>query len=134
MRLVVTNNPRVEEYFAVQKLDRCYQLCWVDGDTEDVLRRVRDLCHKNRRLITHPLTGSIKPNYTPYKTAVLENDFSQACDHESILLAEACLEKTLAMLVDKPRPEATRGFLADFAVIDLDFFKSYLDSVTNYPG
>lgn len=133
MRLVVTNNPLVKDCFIAMHLDRCYEFGWVEGYTEDVLRRIRDLCHKDYTLITHPLTGSIKPNQTPYKTVVLEKTSLPAFDREAVMLAETSLAKALAMLTDKPRSGAAAAFLDDFAVIDLDFFKSYLNSATNYP-
>lgn len=134
MRLVVTNNPRVKESIVAQQLDKTHRLVWVDGYTEDVLRNVRNLCHNNHRLITHPLTGSVKPNHTPYKTVVLEESDPQVVDLESMVLAETSLNKTLDLLKSRPRPAAALRCLDDFAVIDLDFFKSYLLSTINYSG
>lgn len=134
MRLIVTNNPKVRQFMVAQALESRYQLLWVEGYVEDVLRNVRDLCHKNYKLITHPLTGSIKPNQTPYKTAVLEKKYSQRIDLQSVLMAENSLSKALEMLADKPRPEMALSFAEDYAVIDLDFFKSYLSSAADYPS
>lgn len=131
MRLVITNNPGVKDCFSSLRLPR-HELVWVEGHTEDVLRRVRDLCHKNHRLITHPLTGSIKPNLTPYKTVVMEADHSQAATPESVLLAETAWRKTVDLLRDRPRPPAAFSFLDDFAAVDLDFFRSYLDSAARH--
>lgn len=134
MRLIVTNNPLVKEYIASHELGKYYEVAWVKGYTEDVLLKIRDLCHNNYRLITHPLTGSVKPNQTPYKTVVVEKTDGKIVDFESIALAEGGLEKALALLKSRPRPKAAFDHLDDFAVIDLDFFKSYLSSVVNYPG
>lgn len=134
MRLIVTNNPLVEAYISAHGLDNYYQIVWIEGYTEDVLRRVRNLCHSHHRLITHPLTGSIKPNQTPFKTVVLEQGDAKVVDLESVQLAEAGLGKALDLLKSRPRPEVAFRFSDDFAVIDLDFFKSYLLSVVNYPG
>ncbi len=132
MRFVVTNNPKVRDCFAARHLACCYQLIWVEGYTEDVLRSVRDLSHQCHRLLTHPLTGSIKPNQTPYKTVVMENTSAQVPEPDSVVLAETALAKTVAMLRDRPRPEAAFRYLDDFAVIDLDFFLSYLGN-PDYP-
>lgn len=134
MRLIVTNNPLVEAYISAHGLDKYYQIVWIEGYTEDVLRHVRNLCHSHHRLITHPLTGSIKPNQTPFKTVVLERGDAKIIDLGSVQLAEAGLSKTLDLLKSRPRPEVAFRFSNDFAVIDLDFFKSYLLSVVNYPG
>lgn len=134
MRLVITNNPKVKEYIAAQHLDKYYDIRWIEGYTEDVLHSVRDLCHSGHKLITHPLTGSVKPNHTPYKTVVLEKSDSSVADFESIHLAETSYAKALALLKSRPRPQAAFDHLNDFAVIDLDFFKSYLGASVNYPG
>jgi hypothetical protein len=128
MPLVITNNPKVENYIIEQNLGCRYQIARIEGYVEDVLSEVRALCHKNHKLLTHPLTGSIKPNYTPYKTVVLDTLSSQVIDFTSVMLAESCLDKTMAMLADRPRPCCTAGFAEDFAVIDLDLFKSFLIS------
>jgi hypothetical protein len=127
MRLVVTNNPKVNSFMSEKRLGG-HQCCWVDGFTEDVLRRVRDLCHANYSLITHPLTGSIKPNHTPFKTVVLEHGDRGELHSASVEIAETSLAKAQSLLQSKPRPAAYRNHLEDFAVIDLDFFYSYLDA------
>ena len=120
---VVTNNPKVEEYMQKFNLQKYFTIIWVDGYTEDVLQKVRDLCHQGYNLLTHPLTGSIKPNQTPYKTVVLAKKTNH---QDSILIAENSYLKTLDLLKKRPRPEEVSLFLDDFAVIDLDFFKSFL--------
>ena len=125
MKLIVTNNPQVREFLHNNNLEKQYDLCWVEGFTEDVLVKVRDLCHTNHKLITHPLTGSIKPNQTPYKTIVVEK--TATLSHiDSIMMAEESLAKTFSLLASWPRPEMFKRYLDDFATIDLDFFKSYL--------
>ncbi|WP_075859652.1 GrdX family protein [Carboxydothermus pertinax] len=126
--IVITNNPKVKEYIQKYQLNKRFSLLWVDGFTEDVLEKVRDLCHFGHKLLTHPLTGSIKPNQTPYKTVVVDH-LEQEIDFNSILIAENSYFKTLELLTKRPRPKETELFLDDFAVIDLDFFKSFLTSL-----
>jgi len=125
MKIVVTNNPQVRDFLQNNKLEKQYDLCWVEGFIEDVLLKVRDLCHANHELLTHPLTGSIKPNQTPYKTVVVEKT-STISNLESIQMAEESLAKALSLLESWPRPESFKRYLDDFAIIDLDFLKSYL--------
>ena len=125
MKLIVTNNPQVREFFKKNSLEKQYELYWVQGFTEDVLAKVRDLCHINHELLTHPLTGSIKPNQTPYKTIVVKKTATLS-NMNSILMAEECLAKAHSLLESWPRPELFKLYLDDFAIIDLDFFKSYL--------
>lgn len=129
MKIIVTNNPQTRDFFQKNNLEQHYELCWVQGFTENVLLKVRDLCHTNHQLITHPLTGSIKPNQTPYKTIVIDQTSTLSID--SILMAEESLSKTLDLLKSWPRPKFLAKFLDDFSTIDFDFFKSYLQGV-NY--
>lgn len=128
--VILTNNPTVLKYLEKNSLNTAFQLTWIDGFTEDVLRSARDYCHKNHKLLTHPLTGSIKPNQTPFKTVVLETlPGNTLWDLASIHLAEASLQKTLALLQSSPRV-VIKNHESDFALIDLDFFCSYLHSTS----
>lgn len=126
-RLIITNNELVKTIFKHSDIS-FHQICWVNGKTEDVLTIVRDYCHRSYRLITHPLTGSIKPNQTPFKTVILEPIKECQCDTDSIIIAESCLNKAIDMLRFKPRPIFNEAVLNDFATIDLAFFQSYLEA------
>ncbi len=123
MQIIVTNNPLVREHVTATAAPA--SLIWVEGYTEDVLLAVRDLCHRNHRLLTHPLAGSVKPNQTPYKTVVLEPADAAATDGASVIMAEASLQKARDMLRDSPRPAVSFGCRGDFACIDFDLFKSF---------
>ena len=56
-----------------------------------MLRTVRDLCHCGHRLLSHPLSGSVKPNETPYKS-ILVSETASATDVESVQLIEKAIE------------------------------------------
>lgn len=127
-RLVITNNPLVNSSFASSHI-HSHDVLWVDGVTEDVLAIVRNYCHNHHRLVTHPLTGSIKPNQTPFKTVVIEPLESTIIDHQSVIMAETSLSKTYDLLKANPRPRFNSSVLHDFAVIDMSFFTSYLESI-----
>lgn len=127
-RIIITNNPLVSNSYSSTRLN-LHSLLWVDGCTEDVLTEVRNYCHNSYQLITHPLTGSIKPNQTPYKTVVVAPTSKTVIDYESVVTAETSLSKTLDMLRNKPRPNFTQSVLHDFAIIDLAFFQSYLEAI-----
>ncbi len=64
---IITNNPLVKRclgaYYDVM-------LCEQDG-YRDVLVRVRDLVYAGHKLYTHPISGSVKPNETPYRSVVV---------------------------------------------------------------
>ncbi|AMP21421.1 hypothetical protein AZF37_06585 [endosymbiont 'TC1' of Trimyema compressum] len=60
---IVTNNKLVKE---------AYPAYFVEGDFDSVLNRVRDFVHEGHALISHPLTGSVKPHETEYKSIILD--------------------------------------------------------------
>lgn len=127
-RLIITNNPLVSSALSSSPLS-FHKVLWIDGKTEDVLTAVRNHCHLHHRLLTHPLTGSIKPNQTPFKTVVMEMTNGTIIDYQSVLMAETSLNKTYDMLKSKPRPLFNESILHDFAMIDMAFFKSYLETI-----
>lgn len=63
---IITNNPLVKE-----KLGQDYNVEYYEISYEDVLKKVRDEIYTGYRLLTHPLSGSVKPNETPYKSIMV---------------------------------------------------------------
>ena len=64
--LILTNNPLV-----VRCLEKWYDIAYEDVGYRDVLVKARDLVYLGHTLYTHPLSGSVKPNETPYKSVVV---------------------------------------------------------------
>ena len=64
--LILTNNPLV-----VRCLDKWYAIAYEDVGYRDILVKARDLVYLGHTLYTHPLSGSVKPNETPYKSVVV---------------------------------------------------------------
>ena len=60
---IVTNNPLVKE-----TLENEYHIEFVECSYEEILRKVRNYIYEGYELLTHPLSGSVKPNETPYKS------------------------------------------------------------------
>jgi len=117
---IISNNPLVwNRYPAVIK---------VQGRFRDVLIEARNAIHKGQRLLTHPLTGSIKPNQTPYKSIILTiPQDTNTVDLESLQLIEDALA-----VVNKFGPlkvTLTEGMLNDYQVIDLSFMESAWESL-----
>src|SRR5699024_5582986 len=84
--IVVTNNPLVRERFEGQvPLD--YQPRTFAG----ILEYVRDQIHKGHRLLSHPLSGSVKPGETPYKSIMISAE-QGAPDTDSVILIEDCIQ------------------------------------------
>lgn len=58
--ITISNNPRIPDHLP----DKTYL---------HILQIARDYIHQGHSLITHPLSGSIKPNETPYKTILISH-------------------------------------------------------------
>lgn len=59
--MIITNNPLVKE-----KLGEDYHVEYEELSYEDTLKKVQKMIFQGYRLLTHPLSGSVKPNETPY--------------------------------------------------------------------
>ncbi len=119
-KLIVTNNPMVREKYSQQ-----YDLKYEETSFVGVLKQVRDLVHRGYRLLTHPLSGSIKPNETPYKSVLLEestgkiDEFSVRVIEEAVLTCDKFSQKKYPYKKDVTR---------DFQFVDLTLFESGLES------
>lgn len=64
---IITNNPLV-----ARCLGAYYDVALYGQDGyRDILVRVRDLVYAGHKLYTHPISGSVKPNETPYRSVVV---------------------------------------------------------------
>lgn len=119
--VVITNNPLVLEKYG-QELDVDYE----DISFRDVLCKVRDLVHKGHRLLTHPLSGSVKPHETPYKSILVSAKPSKMDPQElsiienSIITADKFAEKF---------PNMPQNVREDFQLIDCTLITSGIDAV-----
>ena len=119
-KLIVTNNPMVRERYSQQ-----YDLKYEETSFVGVLKQVRDLVHRGYRLLTHPLSGSIKPNETPYKSVLLEestgkiDEFSVRVIEEAVLTCDKFSQKKYPYKKDVTR---------DFKFVDLTLFERGLES------
>ncbi|MCL2215839.1 MAG: GrdX family protein [Defluviitaleaceae bacterium] len=116
--MIFSNNPVVSDKYP--KLTRL-----ADSDVHGVFAAVRDAVHKGARLVSHPLSGSVKPNESPYKSVAVDIVTGEwALDFKSLQIIEDAIT-TLAKLPRKHR-EYTAQMLEDFRVIDLDLIESAL--------
>ncbi|MGX8794564.1 GrdX family protein [Fusibacter sp. JL298sf-3] len=113
---IVTNNPKVKDYYEAENIQ------FVEGSYYDVLVAIRDLIHVNHKLLTHPLSGSIKPNETPYKSVAVEP--SNVFDMEGLHLIEKAIETYRKLQKDSATPNWTPRIKEDFMVIDYDLIKN----------
>lgn len=64
--MIITNNECVYEKYKDK-----HKLLLVNGNFKDVLIKTRDKIHEGHELLTHPLSSSVKPNETPYKSIII---------------------------------------------------------------
>lgn len=80
---IITNNPLV-----LKKLDKAHDIIFHEVSYEEILREVRDRIHEGHRLLSHPLSGSVKPNETPYKSILITKGKEMKLDLRSLELIE----------------------------------------------
>jgi len=130
MDILVTNNPLVQEQYQSN-----FRVVFFDTDLLGVLIRVRDRIHDGCRLLTHPLSGSIKPNESPYKSVLLEeaskkndltpeNGTQSKTDFQSVSIIEECI-KTAEKFQSKHIPEK---YLKDMQIVDLSLIRNSLEN------
>lgn len=118
--IVVTNNPKVKEF--CEQIG--FELIYIDGGYRKVLEELRDKIHINYHLLTHPLSGSIKPNETPYKSVAISKE--KTFDMFSLELITNALDVYDRLQKDLKTPLWSDRILDDFMVIDLDLIKNAL--------
>lgn len=94
----------------------------------DVLKHCRDRIHKGAKLLTHPLTGSVKPNETPFKSIMISDD-TGPLDVESLTMIESAIEVTIKFLNNSEIKEWPERILDDFRLIDFRLIRSAIESV-----
>lgn len=118
--IIVTNNPLV-----LKKHGDTHNVIYKDVSYEDVLREVRDRIHEGHSMLTHPLSGSVKPNETPYKSIMISEE-RRGIDEESVALIENAIHACgkFEFKSDRYRPEVYE----DFQLIDCTLIESGMAS------
>lgn len=119
--IIVTNNILSREAFITK-----YKVVFVNGSLMDVLITTRDYIHKGYILLTHPLSGSIKPNETPYKTIAISDIRQDEVDFNSLMLIENSIGTAEKLLANKNKKSWSESVLDDFRLIDYDLIKNAL--------
>lgn len=119
--LIVTNNPAVYTDSQIASAKE-----FVDSTSMlEVLVRVRDLIHEGHLLLTHPLSGSLKPNENPYKS-ILVSKVIQKNNDEHIMMIENAIETCRKFLKHKAVPNYSERIMNDFMYVDKTIIKSGL--------
>jgi len=114
---LITNNPMVYE-----KLGNNIETEYLEnGSFMDVLFCVRDKIHKGHELLTHPLSGSVKPGETPYKSVIVsmaskENDMP---DTDSLKIIENSIALAEEQIKGRKKVKISEKLSNDFQLVDL---------------
>lgn len=118
--LIVTNNPLV-----VACMGDCYRMEFLkEASLRDVLVKARDRVYAGYTLYTHPLSGSVKPNETPYKSVVISQKPHGFSEEQAGIMSNAMIT------CDKFPPKDivwTDKVLKDFQLIDYTLLAGALD-------
>lgn len=119
--IIVTNNPLVEK-----RLGNIYKVIYIKNSYEELLKEVRDRVHKGHILLSHPLSGSVKPKETPYKSVMLSTK-REKLDMHSLSIIESGLE-ACSKFVCKEH-DYTKDVYDDFQLVDISLLESAIASV-----
>lgn len=129
-QLIISNNPKVKSEVETLKFEGVLEFS-EERSYMEVLYKVRDLIHLGHTLMTHPLSGSIKPSETPYKSIVLSDKpgkfdmLSMDVIGDSIAMAEHMIESSRKRVYnDRIR--------ADFQLVDYTLLKNSLESINQF--
>lgn len=128
--ILVTNNPKVFNKYGKPGVDRFLTQCkYLEGQAFiHVLEWVRDRVHEGHQLLTHPLTGSVKPYETPYKSVLIAAE-KKRLDMDSLKIIEDALTLTKKFLEDYEPRELPERIHQDFQLIDYNLIESGIESL-----
>jgi hypothetical protein len=119
--IILTNNALVSEKMRRRGIIR-YEAA---RNHLGILKLARDYIHAGHELLTHPVSGSIKPNETPFKTIALSAD-RKGLSYPSLELIEAAVASCEKFESSCPSRSWPDSILKDFALIDYDLIRNAL--------
>ncbi|SKC75536.1 hypothetical protein SAMN02194393_02869 [Maledivibacter halophilus] len=126
-KMIITNNNLVHDKYN-EKMDTIY----LEGDSYlEVLKFTRDKIHEGYKLLTHPLSGSVKPNETPFKTTAIELNKGKL-DLESLQIIEESIMVANKFIKEKKTPNWNPKILDDFRIIDLYLIDGAIESMDQF--
>lgn len=122
--IIVTNNQSVYDTYHAS-----FEVKYLENQSFlQVLEYCRDAIHLGSRLLTHPLTGSVKPNETPFKSIMITKHYG-SLEMESLTLIESAITTTKKFLNDHEVKAWPDRILDDFRLIDFRLIKSGIESI-----
>ncbi len=121
--VLLTNNPLVKNKIKTMEL-----MFFKDSSYLEFLYSVRDFVHKGHKLLSHPLTSSIKPNETPYKSILISKN-TDRLDFDSLNYIENSIELVKSFKKNDNIIKYTQTTLEDFQLIDYSVINSGIESI-----
>lgn len=123
---IITNNAMISQKY---NTNSCIK--FIEGDFLDVLSSVRDKIHEGYKLLTHPLSGSVKPNETPYKSIIISNEKNNL-DIRSVTIIEESIVTAKKFINIGTCKKWDNNTLEDFMEIDLALLQGGIESITQF--
>ena len=121
--IIITNNDMV-----YNKYKNEYNIELYDCSIKEIMVKVRDRVHEGFKVLTHPLSSSIKPNESLYKSIMISDDKS-ILDYDSLVIIENGIMTCDKFNKIKYNIVYTDQIIEDFKLIDLTVLESALNRV-----
>ena len=119
--VIVTNNPKVRDDLGSEFEDD-----FADITYREVLCKVRDMIYEGHKLLTHPLSGSVKPNETPYKSILVGKTTGKMDPQDASIIENSIITADKFSVKFPNMPQSVRE---DFQLIDSTLIRSALSSI-----
>lgn len=121
--IIITNNDMVYDKY---KDEYCVE--FYDCSIKEVMIKVRDRIHEGYKILTHPLSSSIKPNESLYKSIIITDD-KTVLDYNSLVIIENGIMTCDKFNKIKYNIVYTDRIIEDFKLIDLTVLESALNRI-----
>lgn len=122
-KILITNNPLVKEKYVDEMNVEYY-----DVEYLEILEKARNKIHLGSKLLSHPLSGSVKPYETPYKTVMI-GEKKGKLEMDSLMIIEQSIDTTKKFMINTHTRIWDEKTHEDFQVIDLSLIENALNSV-----
>jgi len=119
----ITNNIAFKD-----KYEGEFDILYYNVSLREILILVRDKVHLGHEILTHPMSGSVKPNETPFKTIFITKE-NNKFNMDSVMHIENAIA-TCDKFVERNIDYGDK--IEDFQLIDLSLAESALVSIKRF--
>lgn len=115
---ILTNNPLVAK-------SQWKQVEYYNCGIKELYQKMREQLEQGYRLFTHPLSGSIRPDVTPYKTVILQ---ASKQEHSGDI---QCLDRAISYMEGLPGNKRiySESEAEDFQFVDYDIIQNVVNRI-----